>query len=53
MAVVRGDLEINEVKLTNTLYRAGINAADMHLATAEELAAGRHRRWLYLAGRKG
>lgn len=37
LAVVRGDLEINEVKLTNTLYRAGINAADLHLATAEEL----------------
>lgn len=38
MAVVRGDLEINEVKLSNMLYRAGINAADMHLATPEELA---------------
>src|SRR6266849_460713 len=37
MAVVRGDLEINEVKLSNMLYRAGINAADMHLATPEEL----------------
>jgi prolyl-tRNA synthetase len=38
LAVVRGDLEINEVKLANTLYRAGINAADLHFATAEELA---------------
>ncbi len=38
MAMVRGDLEINEVKLANTLYRAGINAADLRLATPEELA---------------
>lgn len=37
LAIVRGDLEINEVKLTNTLYRAGINASDLHLATMEEL----------------
>lgn len=37
MALVRGDLEINEVKLTNAIYRAGINASDLHLATAEEL----------------
>ncbi len=37
LAIVRGDLEINEVKLTNVLYRAGINAADLHLATPEEL----------------
>ena len=37
MAIVRGDLEVNEVKLTNTLYREGVNAADLHLATAEEL----------------
>jgi prolyl-tRNA synthetase len=37
LAVVRGDLDINEVKLANTLYRAGVNAADLHLATAEEL----------------
>ncbi len=37
LAIVRGDLDINEVKLSNTLYRAGINAADMHLATADEL----------------
>jgi prolyl-tRNA synthetase len=37
LAVVRGDLEINEVKLANTLYRAGINATDLHLATPEEL----------------
>jgi prolyl-tRNA synthetase len=38
LAVVRGDLEINEVKLSNTLYHEGVNAADLHLATAEELA---------------
>jgi prolyl-tRNA synthetase len=37
MALVRGDLEVNEVKLTNAIYRAGINAADLHLASAEEL----------------
>ena len=37
LAVVRGDLEINEIKLTNTLYGTGINAADLHLATPEEL----------------
>jgi prolyl-tRNA synthetase len=37
LAVVRGDLEVNEVKLSSTLYRAGINAADLHLATPEEL----------------
>jgi prolyl-tRNA synthetase len=38
MAMVRGDLEINEVKLVNTLYRAGINAADLRLAAPQELA---------------
>ena len=38
MAIVRGDLEINDIKLTNTLYRSGINAANLHLATPEELA---------------
>jgi prolyl-tRNA synthetase len=37
LAVVRGDLDINEVKLANTLYGVGINAADLHLATPEEL----------------
>ncbi len=37
LAVVRGDLEVNEVKLTNTVSRAGINASDIHLATPEEL----------------
>ncbi len=40
LAVVRGDLEINEIKLTNTLYQNGVNAADLHLATAEELVEG-------------
>ena len=37
LATLRGDLEVNEVKLANTLYRAGMNAADLHLATDEEL----------------
>src|SRR5260370_41707854 len=37
LAVVRGDLDINEVKLANTLYCANINAADLHLATPDEL----------------
>lgn len=37
LALVRGDLEINEVKLTNAIYRAGLNAADLRLAEAEEL----------------
>jgi prolyl-tRNA synthetase len=37
MALVRGDLEINEVKLTNAVYHAGVNAADLHLASPEEL----------------
>ncbi|HLI05601.1 MAG TPA: proline--tRNA ligase [Ktedonobacteraceae bacterium] len=37
LALVRGDLEINEVKLASTLYRAGINASDLHLAPSEEL----------------
>ncbi|GLV57174.1 proline--tRNA ligase [Dictyobacter sp. S3.2.2.5] len=34
---VRGDLEINEVKLVNALRRAGINTTDLHMATPEEL----------------
>jgi prolyl-tRNA synthetase len=37
MALVRGDLEVNEIKLSNIAYRAGLNAADLHLATPEEL----------------
>ncbi|GCE25524.1 proline--tRNA ligase [Dictyobacter alpinus] len=37
LAAVRGDLEVNEVKLTNALRRAGIAASDLHLATPEEL----------------
>ena len=37
LAIVRGDLDINEVKLANTLYQNGVNAADLHLATPEEL----------------
>ncbi|HTK10475.1 MAG TPA: proline--tRNA ligase [Ktedonobacteraceae bacterium] len=39
LALVRGDLEVNEVKLTNAAYRAGVNATDLHLASAEELVA--------------
>jgi prolyl-tRNA synthetase len=35
-ALVRGDLEVNEVKLFNTVRRAGLNATDLHLATPEE-----------------
>lgn len=37
MALVRGDLDINEVKLTNTLFHSGINAVDLRLATPDEL----------------
>lgn len=37
LAVIRGDLDVNEVKLTNTLAQKGLNTADLHLATAEEL----------------
>lgn len=37
LALVRGDLDINEVKLANALYSAGLNATDLHLATPEEL----------------
>ena len=35
---IRGDLEVNEIKLTNILQRSGLNAIDLHLATPEELA---------------
>jgi prolyl-tRNA synthetase len=38
LVVVRGDLEVNEVKLSNVLNGAGVNASDLHLATPEELA---------------
>jgi len=38
LVAVRGDLEVNEVKLTNVLNQAGLNATDLHLATPEELA---------------
>lgn len=41
LVAVRGDLEVNEVKLTNVLNSAGINASDLHLATPEELAQER------------
>ncbi len=37
IALVRGDLDVNEVKLSNTLARAGINIADLHFAAPEEL----------------
>lgn len=37
LVALRGDLEVNEVKLTNILYRTGMHAADLHLATDEEL----------------
>lgn len=35
--LVRGDLEINEVKLTNTLTRHGLVVTDLHLAIPQEL----------------
>lgn len=38
LVAIRGDLEVNEIKLTHALRRAGLNASDLHLATAEELA---------------
>src|SRR5262249_40561732 len=38
LVALRGNLEVNEVKLTNTLTRAGITTTDLHLATPEELA---------------
>jgi prolyl-tRNA synthetase len=38
LVALRGDLEVNEIKLTNVLHRAGVNALDLHLATPEELA---------------
>ncbi|MBV9688944.1 MAG: proline--tRNA ligase [Ktedonobacteraceae bacterium] len=41
LAVVRGDLEINEVKLTHALHRAGVDATHLHLATPEELEQAR------------
>ena len=37
IALVRGDLDVNEIKLSNTIARAGINIADLHFATLEEL----------------
>jgi prolyl-tRNA synthetase len=36
-ALVRGDLEVNEVKLFNAVGRAGLNAVTLHLAKPEEL----------------
>ncbi len=36
-ALVRGDLEVNEVKLFNAVARAGLNATTLHLAAPEEL----------------
>jgi len=35
---IRGDLEVNEIKLVNTLQRSGLSASDLHMATPEELA---------------
>ena len=34
---IRGDLEVNEVKLTNVLRSRGMHAFDLHMATPEEL----------------
>jgi prolyl-tRNA synthetase len=39
-ALVRGDLEVNEVKLYNAVSRAGLNASTLHLAMPEEMASG-------------
>jgi prolyl-tRNA synthetase len=39
-ALVRGDLEVNEVKLYNAISRAGLNASALHLATPEEMMSG-------------
>ncbi len=36
-ALVRGDLEVNEVKLFNAVRHAGLNATTLHLAMPEEL----------------
>ena len=38
LVTIRGDLEVNEIKLINTLQRNGINPLDLHFATPEELA---------------
>ena len=37
LVAIRGDLEVNEVKLSNALYRAGLNATELRLATPQEL----------------
>ncbi len=37
LVAIRGDLEVNEVKLANALYRAGVRATDLRLATPQEL----------------
>jgi prolyl-tRNA synthetase len=37
LVAIRGDLEVNEVKLTNALYRAGVRASDLRLATSQEM----------------
>ncbi|MBA2682754.1 MAG: proline--tRNA ligase [Ktedonobacteraceae bacterium] len=38
LIAIRGDLEVNEIKLINTLQRNGIDTLDLHFATPEELA---------------
>jgi prolyl-tRNA synthetase len=37
VAVVRGDLAINEIKLVNVLQRNGVNATDLHLGTSVDM----------------
>ncbi|GCF11101.1 proline--tRNA ligase [Dictyobacter arantiisoli] len=37
MVVIRGDLEVNEVKLFSALRQVDVQVSDLHLATAEEL----------------
>ncbi|MBE3559660.1 MAG: proline--tRNA ligase [Ktedonobacteraceae bacterium] len=41
LVVVRGDLEVNEVKLANALSQAGVRVTDLHLATPEELGGAK------------
>lgn len=38
MAMVRGDLDINEIKLANVLSQAGLNIVGLHLAMSDELS---------------
>ncbi|GAC1373895.1 MAG: proline--tRNA ligase [Ktedonobacteraceae bacterium] len=37
LVAIRGDLEVNEIKLIHVLQRSGLSVIDMHMATPEEL----------------